>query len=311
MAVREYIGPRIVPRFADPIDWDKTKKYESLTVVSYKGSSYTSKMAVPTGIDISDIRYWALTANYNAQIEEYRRQSEGAATAAAKASSDVTAGITQMQQNVDKTTHDITTQMGTLKSQVSADLAKAVADSRSAATSVTAQLQSRFPLKTADIADKAITQDKLGMGLRDIKTIDTMSVRTFGNATSDVIGYDNTGAHYPDGVTVQGSYIEDLGLLIVNHLETIGSTQLNVLLPSYVPTPVADVRIGNLIGSTHQADFANWRWVVFTNDRHLGVINPLNANIDYTLMGNIVFCLRNFVSGNVVPATIKAGGYDA
>lgn len=311
MAVREYIGPRIVPRFAEPIDWDKTRKYESLTVVSFKGSSYTSKMAVPTGIDITDKRYWALTADYNAQIEEYRRQSEGAATAAAKASSDVTTGIAQMRQDVDNTTNSITAQMNTLKSQVSADLTKAVADSRSAATAVTAQLQSRFPLKTPDIADKAITQDKLGMGLRDIKTIDTMSVRVFGNVTSDVIGYDNTGAHYPDGVNVQGSYIEDLGLLIVNHIDTIRSTQLNILLPSYIPAPVADVRIGNLIGSTNQKDFANWRYLIFTHDRHLGVINPLVAEIDYTLMGNAVFCLRNFASGNVVPASIRAGGYDA
>ena len=311
MAVREYIGPRIVPRFADPIDWDKTRKYESLTVVFYKGSSYTSKMAVPTGIDITDKLYWALTADYNAQIEEYRRQSEGAATAAAKASSDVTSGIAQMRQDVDKKTNDIAAQMGTLKSQVSADLAKAVADSRSAATAVTTQLQGRFPVKTADIADRAITQDKLGMGLRDIKTIDTMSVRTFGNVSSDVIGYDNTGAHYPDRVSVQGSYIEDLGLLIVNHIDTIRSTQLNVLLPSYIPAPTTELRVGNLIGSTNQRDFANWRYVILTHDRHLGVINPLTAEIDYTLMGDIVICLRNYVSGNVVPSNIKAGGYDA
>ena len=311
MAVREYIGPRIVPRFADPIDWDKSKKYEALTVVSYKGSSYTSKMAVPTGIDISDTRYWALTANYNAQIEEYRRQSEGAATAAAKASSDVTAGITKMQQDVDKKTSDITTQMGTLKSQVSADLTKAVADSRSAATAVTTQLQGRFPLKTVDIADKAITQDKLGMGLRDVKTIDTMSVRTFGNISSDVIGYDNTGAHYPDGVSVMGTYIEDLGLLIINKIATIRSTQLNILLPTYVPATTTDISVGNLIGSTNKNDFANWRYVVLTHDRHLSVINPLIAEIDYILMGSIVICLRNYTSGNVVPANIKAGGYDA
>lgn len=311
MAVREYIGPRIVPRFAEPIEWDKTRKYESLTVVVYKGSSYTSKMAVPTGIDITDKRYWVLTADYNAQIEEYRRQSEGAATAAAKASSDVTAGIAQMRQDVDKTTNNLTSQMGTLKSQVSADLAKAVADSRSAATAVTTQLQGRFPLKTADIADKAITQDKLGMGLRDIKTIDTMNVKTFGNVASDVIGYDNTGAHYPDGVSVQGSYIEDLGMLIVNNLSTMRSTMLNVLLPSYIPAPIVDLQIGNLIGSTNKQDFANWRYVKITADRHLGVIHPLDPGIDYISMGTILICLRNFVSGNVVPANIRAGGYDA
>lgn len=74
MSVREYIGARYVPLFAEPIDWDITKTYEPLTIVLYQGNSYTSRQHVPTGIEITDERYWAETGNYNAQVEAYRTE---------------------------------------------------------------------------------------------------------------------------------------------------------------------------------------------------------------------------------------------
>ena len=74
MSVREYIGARYVPLFADPIDWDSTKTYEPLTIVYNQGNSYTSRQYVPAGIDISNDTYWARTGNYNAQIEQYRSE---------------------------------------------------------------------------------------------------------------------------------------------------------------------------------------------------------------------------------------------
>ena len=70
----QYVGARYVPKFADPIDWDTERGYESLTIVTYKGESYTSKCPVPPGIDIKNERYWALTGAYNAQVEEYKNQ---------------------------------------------------------------------------------------------------------------------------------------------------------------------------------------------------------------------------------------------
>lgn len=75
MATKQYIGARYVPLFADPIDWDKMKTYEPLTIVYYQGNSYTSRQSVPAGVDITDTTYWALTGNYNAQIEQYRKET--------------------------------------------------------------------------------------------------------------------------------------------------------------------------------------------------------------------------------------------
>lgn len=74
MAVREYVGARYVPLFADPIQWSNQNTYEPLTIVVNQGASYTSRQFVPVGIDISNTEYWALTGNYNAQVEQYRQE---------------------------------------------------------------------------------------------------------------------------------------------------------------------------------------------------------------------------------------------
>ena len=99
MAVTQYIGARYVPLFADPIDWDSTKHYEPLTIVYHQGNSFTSKQFVPTGIDIANGDYWVPTGNYNAQVEQYRREVrafDGRITANAQAIADeVTARMSE------------------------------------------------------------------------------------------------------------------------------------------------------------------------------------------------------------------------
>ena len=74
MSVREYVGARYVPLFADPIQWSSANAYEPLTIVLNDGNSYTSRQYVPAGIQIDNADYWALTGNYNAQIEQYRQE---------------------------------------------------------------------------------------------------------------------------------------------------------------------------------------------------------------------------------------------
>lgn len=75
---KQYIGARYVPIFGrkdeDSIIWDNTGTYEPLTIVLYQGNSYTSRQYVPIGVDITNEEYWALTGNYNAQVEQYRRE---------------------------------------------------------------------------------------------------------------------------------------------------------------------------------------------------------------------------------------------
>ena len=73
VGTRKYIGERYVPIFGrkgeESIQWDNSAPYEPLTIVLYQGNSYTSRQYVPIGVDITNQEFWALTGNYNAQIE--------------------------------------------------------------------------------------------------------------------------------------------------------------------------------------------------------------------------------------------------
>lgn len=71
---RQYIGARYVPIFADPIEWNNLRSYEGLTIVTYQGTSYTSKKDVPVGIELDNKEYWVATGNYNTQVENYRKE---------------------------------------------------------------------------------------------------------------------------------------------------------------------------------------------------------------------------------------------
>ena len=71
MGMREYVGARYVPVFADPTQWDITLKYEPLTVVTDNGASYVSRRYVPEGIQLDNTDYWILWADYNAQLQHY------------------------------------------------------------------------------------------------------------------------------------------------------------------------------------------------------------------------------------------------
>ena len=66
-----YIGHRYVPLLVG--EWDNSIEYEGLSIVTYKGASYTSKKRTPPGIKIENEEFWVLTGNYNAQIEYYRQ----------------------------------------------------------------------------------------------------------------------------------------------------------------------------------------------------------------------------------------------
>ena len=101
MAVTQYIGARYVPNFASPIEWNNTRTYDPLTIVTHQGSSYTSRQFVPQGVDIANDTFWALTGNYNAQIEQYRQEV-----------SDIRENVNNNTSNIDKIiSHWVTPEM--------------------------------------------------------------------------------------------------------------------------------------------------------------------------------------------------------
>lgn len=70
---RQYVGARYVPKVMG--EWNKALRYEALSIVTYLGNSFTSKVPVPANIDISNKNYWVSTGNYNAQVEAYRQET--------------------------------------------------------------------------------------------------------------------------------------------------------------------------------------------------------------------------------------------
>ena len=68
---RQYVGARYVPKIMG--EWNKALQYEALSVVTYMGNSFTSKVPVPANsVDIDNTDYWVNTGNYNAQVTEYK-----------------------------------------------------------------------------------------------------------------------------------------------------------------------------------------------------------------------------------------------
>lgn len=98
----QYIGSRYVPIFADPIEWDNHRSYESLTIVTHDGESYTSKCNVGPGVDITNTRYWAKTGAYNAQVEQYKAEVKDLSSQVSGFASD----NAEFREKIDQFTHD-------------------------------------------------------------------------------------------------------------------------------------------------------------------------------------------------------------
>ena len=115
--VRQYVGARYVPKLADPVAWASGTSYEAMTIVTYNNSSYTSKVPVPAtvGNPADNPDYWALTGNYNAQVEQYRQETETVSNNLTTLQGQITTEITN-RENADTTLQgQITTEITSRK----------------------------------------------------------------------------------------------------------------------------------------------------------------------------------------------------
>lgn len=143
----QYIGSRYVPIFADPIEWDIHRSYESLTIVTHDGESYTSKCNVGPGIDITNTRYWAKTGAYNAQVEQYKNEVKDLSSQVSGFASD----NTEFREKIDQYDKD----NAAMKNQVAEDKARVDALAERVATAETEidGLQATTAQHTTEIAD--------------------------------------------------------------------------------------------------------------------------------------------------------------
>ena len=143
----QYIGSRYVPIFADPIEWDIHRSYESLTIVTHDGESYTSKCNVGPGIDITNERYWAKTGAYNAQVEQYKNEVKDLSSQVSSFASD----NAEFREKIDQFTKD----NAEMKNTVAEDKARVDALAERVATAETEidGLQATTAQHTTEIAD--------------------------------------------------------------------------------------------------------------------------------------------------------------
>lgn len=143
----QYIGSRYVPIFADPIEWDIHRSYESLTIVTHDGESYTSKCNVGPGIDITNERYWAKTGAYNAQVEQYKNEVKDLSSQVSGFASD----NEKFREKIDQFTKD----NAEMKNTVAEDKARVDALAERVATAETEidGLQATTAHHTTEIAD--------------------------------------------------------------------------------------------------------------------------------------------------------------
>ena len=143
----QYIGSRYVPIFADPIEWNNHRSYESLTIVTHDGESYTSKCNVGPGIDITNERYWAKTGAYNAQVEQYKNEVKDLSSQVSGFASDNAA----FSEKIDQFTKD----NAEMKNTVAEDKARVDALAERVATAETEidGLQATTAQHTTEIAD--------------------------------------------------------------------------------------------------------------------------------------------------------------
>jgi predicted nuclease with TOPRIM domain len=143
----QYVGSRYVPIFADPIEWDIHRSYESLTIVTHDGESYTSKCNVGPGIDITNERYWAKTGAYNAQVEQYKNAVKDLSSQVSGFASD----NAEFRKKIDQFTKD----NAEMKNTVAEDKARVDALAERVATAETEidGLQATTAQHTTEIAD--------------------------------------------------------------------------------------------------------------------------------------------------------------
>lgn len=143
----QYIGSRYVPIFADPIEWDNHRSYESLTIVTHDGESYTSKCNVGPGIDITNERYWAKTGAYNAQVEQYKNEVKDLSSQVSGFASD----NAEFREKIEQFTKD----NADMKNTVAANNARVDALAERVATAETEidGLQATTAQHTTEIAD--------------------------------------------------------------------------------------------------------------------------------------------------------------
>ena len=114
-----YVGQRYVPKIMG--EWNKTNIYEPLSIVQYKGNSFTSRQYVPVGVEITNEEFWVSTGNYDAQVEQYRQNVVNLENDVNKINNEVVTarnGEANLKAGIEKNQQEVNAQFASLENDV-------------------------------------------------------------------------------------------------------------------------------------------------------------------------------------------------
>lgn len=153
-----------------------------------------------------------------------------------------------------------------------------------------AQLETKFPIASDNLSNGAVTAAKL-----DQTAIAAMwagvTIKRFSSTDNSA---DNAGMVVPSGGRLQGFYIVEMGILVLNSMTNkyTGDNSASFTLPNYVPNFAVSGKLADACIVVYNAsnDFVNWTslYAHVANTRKIGIASaPQNGN-DFSLMGSAV-----------------------
>jgi len=305
MSTTQYIGARYVPLFSNPIEWDNTREYEPLTIVTKNGSSYTSKQYVPKGIELTNESFWAVTGNYNAQIEQYRKEVTAYDTRITNAQNTADSANNSIKAVSDK--FPVTAGNIADAAVTSAKLAtNAVATGNIADAAVTSAKLATNAVATGNIQDGAITATKLADSA--INSIYSgLTIKVFNNEDRNAA---NDGMSIPANCNLKGFYISELEILVINDLYVTGvdwgPNTNNVKLPNYVQKISGYVILSacGVIVWTNESSFDTWSGLKVGENNYIYPNSLIPSSKNASITGSCVGFLRSNSVGSNVSANV-------
>ena len=226
-----------------------------------------------------------------AQIATVKSTADGAAanaTAAKKTAEDALSLAKTNEQDISLAETRIT------------ELEKVPADVQTNAGEI-ARIKNMFPVTTANIADAAVTAQKIDRTAANA-ILQGLTFRYFDSHEDNA---DNQGLVVPSGAQIAGFYIPELYILVITRCASVKGTNMGnndsptIILPSYVPTVTEKVYGAGMswIKWSDGSNFAGWSGLTLTVGNRGIAPNTSDPQQAGDMCGSLVFYLRPFATG--------------
>lgn len=204
-------------------------------------------------------------------------------------------------------------------------------------------VEAKFPVSSANLADKSVTAEKLADGAVTLESLGIAPNTLDGNVIRDgSIGAtklsstgvdallagieirhfdstdaaaDNEGMDIIYGMDVEGWYVPIWGLVVISRFQrgynqgawpTVSGSKVGIKLPSYVPKPTKRINIGYAIRWTEANDFSSWSGAYYSTDGRLEFATENDT--DGYIMGTAVFFVQSNNNAATRAAYIESNG---